>query len=385
MPDNSAVLFISSWYPTQEDPMHGIFIQNHAKALSIHTPVVVAYAYSHSSAKHISIQVKKNGNLTEIIATYPKTKIGIPGIKHYLRVRAFKHAYKEIIRTIEQQNIAIKAIQVNVVFPVSLVLNMFLQHFNVPYTISEHWSGYLPEDGNYKGYIQKQFTEACFRKAQKVWVVSEKQKQAMITHGLKNNFELLYNAIDTNTFKITHTPRFDTFTLIHVSSLVEREKNLKGTFQVLKLLQDKHLKFNVLIIGGNAENIAAAKDIQSQTGVVNIEYKGYQPKEVISDLMNKSHALILLSHFEGMPVVTLEALACGLPVFASTVGHLPHLISNEFGRLTAASNIHEMAKYIQSYMNGELHFDREKMNEFVVKQASFEAVGKQLNDFYKKI
>ncbi|MBP9067882.1 MAG: glycosyltransferase [Bacteroidia bacterium] len=379
---NKSVLFLPSWYPNQQDPTHGIFIQNHAKALARFTKVVVVYAYSIKGTAVNEVTINEDGNLTEVRFAYPKTTITIPFAKHYSQFTNYVNAYKKLLQYLIDHNVSVSAIQVNVAFPASIVLNLFKDHFKVKHTLVEHWSGYLHEDGNYKGAILKRYTKYCFKNVSKVWYVSERQKQALIEHDLKGEFELLYNAVDTSVFKIDRKERKKKTTFLHVSSLVEREKNLKGTFEALKLLQDKALEFELIIIGGNAESTAETKILQDTIGVQHITYLGYQTKENISSFMNSCDALLLFSHFEGMPVVALEALACGLPVFASQVGQLPHLITDEFGRLSPVNDVQHFAGHLENFMNKNHNFNSEKMSQFISEHASFDAVGKQMWDFY---
>jgi glycosyltransferase involved in cell wall biosynthesis len=379
---NKPVLFLASWYPTQHDPTHGIFIQNHAKALARFTKVVVVYAYSVKEVATNEIKIVSDGNLTEITLAYPKTNLSIPFAKQFAQFNNYLNAYKRLLHYLIEQNIQISAIQVNVVFPVAMVLDLFKKHFKVKHTIVEHWSGYLPEDGNYTGTIMKRYTKNCFKDVSKVWYVSEKQKQALIGHGLKGDFELLYNAVDTTVFKIAPEEKNKRVTFLHVSSLVEREKNLKGTFEALRILQHRAHDIELLIIGGNAENIAEVKKLQENTGVNNVTYLGYQPKENISSFMNRCDALLLFSHFEGMPVVILEALACGLPVFASAVGQLPNMITDEFGKLSPANDVQSFAGHLENFIQKKYSFDPLKMTQFISENASFDAVGKQMWEFY---
>lgn len=381
---NKSVLFLPSWYPTQQDPTHGIFIQNHAKALAQFTKVVVVYAYSVKGNTSDEIITKVSGNLTEIHLAYSKTTITIPFAKHYSQFTNYVNAYKKLLRHLIDHNISVSAIQINVAFPAAIILDLFKEYFKVKHTLVEHWSGYLHEDGNYKGPILKRYTKKCFKDVSKVWYVSEKQKQALIEHNLMGEFELLYNAVDTSVFKKARIERKKKTTFLHVSSLVEREKNLKGTFEALKLLQNKDLEFELIIIGGNAESTEETKRLQETIGVQHVAYLGYQTKEKISEYMNSCDALLLFSHFEGMPVVVLEALACGLPVFASQVGQLPHLITDEFGKLSPLNDVKHFASHLENFINGKYTFNSEKMIAFISENASFDAVGKQMFDFYKK-
>lgn len=385
MSANTSILFIASWYPTTEDPTHGVFIQNHAKALSQYTPVVVVYAYSTHHPTNGEIHINTNGNLTELILPYPKSKFELPFLKQYSQFNNYKLAYKLLLEKLIELEINVKAIQVNVAFPASIVLPLYKDHYNVKHTIVEHWSGYLKEDGNYRGTVMRHFTKKCFHHCSKIYYVSERQKESLIHHGLSGNFELIYNSVDTNIFKQSEVVVKNKITFLHISSLVDREKNLSGTFKALKILQDKGYDFDLVIIGGNASSINETTQLQKDIGLKNVSFLGYRNKTEIADKMNKSDALLLFSNYEGMPVVTLEALACGLPVIASDVGQLPHLITNEFGKLVKLHDTNELALVLENFIEGKYQFNSSKMRDFILQHASFEVVGKQLYAYYQTV
>ncbi|NGF58068.1 glycosyltransferase family 4 protein [Parapedobacter sp. SGR-10] len=59
----------------------------------------------------------------------------------------------------------------------------------------------------------------------------------------------------------------------------------------------------------------------------NIEYYGFQPKEVLHETLSCSQALIMPSVcFEGMPMTILDAFASGTPVIASKIGILSEMV-----------------------------------------------------------
>ena len=116
-----------------------------------------------------------------------------------------------------------------------------------------------------------------------------------------------------------------------------------------------------------------------------ISFTGNLPPEKIAELMQKSSALLLFSNYEGMPVVVLEALSCGLPVFASEVGQLPFFVREDFGVLVKTKNEDELFKSLKKLIQNKYSFNSVAMREFVLKHASFEAVGKQMSDFYKML
>jgi len=378
------ILFLASWYPTPQNKNHGIFIKNHAVALSKYIPVIVVYSYSSNTAKQTEILKNKQGDYEEWLLEYKKTS-GVPVLSSIIKFFRFKSAYKKLLNELISNNVIIKGIQLNTIFPAAVVLPMFKKHFKVPFTIVEHWSGYLAEDGSYKTIFQKAITKKITRNASKIYYVSEKQKEAMLSHNLIGNYELLYNVVDTDVFfKIKKTEKKEP-TFLHVSSLVEKEKNINGTLHVMQKLQAKNYKFQFIIVGGTTTNVNFYKEKAERLGLKNVFFVGEKTQQEVSKYMQNTEAFILFSNYEGMPVVALEALASGLPVFASNVGQLPNIINNDFGRLVPVNNESALEKYLEEFLNTNLKFDSDKMIEFIHTNASKEAVGKKLADYYTDV
>ena len=116
-----------------------------------------------------------------------------------------------------------------------------------------------------------------------------------------------------------------------------------------------------------------------------VTFAGEKTQTEVATYMQQAHALILFSNYEGMPVVVLEALATGLPVFASKVGQLPNLITNDFGKLVSVGNENELEITLGEFLDGKLKFDPEKMIDFISKNASQDVVGKKLADCYNTV
>ncbi len=382
-PKKPTILFLASWYPIPSNPNHGIFIKNHALALSQYNQVILVYAYS-SSEKNKDQVIKNiiNKNFEEWIISYKKTIFFFPIISALIKIIRFKSSYKKLLNELILSNYSIKGIQLNTIFPAALVLPLFRKKFKVPYTIVEHWSGYLSEDGNYKGFLLKYITKKNISLAEKIFYVSEKQKLAMQENELIGNYKLLYNVVDTNIFFPNTQLKSKKPMLLHVSSLIEREKNIMGILRVLKKLQGTNHEIDFYFIGGTNELVNFYVDFSKELGLNNIYFLGEKTPIEVADYMKRAHALILFSHFEGMPVVVLESLASGLPVFSSTVGQLPYLIKDSFGKLVTPGDEIKLTNLLTEFLKGHLNFNTDEMVEFINKNASYKVVGKYLNDCY---
>jgi glycosyltransferase involved in cell wall biosynthesis len=75
------------------------------------------------------------------------------------------------------------------------------------------------------------------------------------------------------------------------------------------------------------------------------------PHDDLVAVLREAALVVLTSHFEGLPIITLEALACGTPVAATPVGDIPRLLSRpEYGVLLRSRNPDAMASSIEHYL-----------------------------------
>ena len=86
----------------------------------------------------------------------------------------------------------------------------------------------------------------------------------------------------------------------------------------------------------------------AQAGVTaRTHFLGFKTRPELAGLMQAADAFILTSRFEGMPISSLEALSCGLPVVATAVGELPTVVKEgENGSLSTERSAQAVADAI---------------------------------------
>ena len=65
------VLFLSRWYPHRIDAMSGLFVRNHAEAVSKYVNVVVLYAQEDGDIDKREVVTSRYKGVKEIIVYYP--------------------------------------------------------------------------------------------------------------------------------------------------------------------------------------------------------------------------------------------------------------------------------------------------------------------------
>jgi glycosyltransferase involved in cell wall biosynthesis len=99
---------------------------------------------------------------------------------------------------------------------------------------------------------------------------------------------------------------------------LDEQKGIDVLCESMRLLAD----YRLTVVG---ERIISS----SPTGMKaqsNIDFLGWQSKDVIRQLMLNHDILVVPSRWEGFGLVAAEALSCGIPVVASNVGGLPELV-----------------------------------------------------------
>lgn len=380
------ILFLCSWYPNPDDASNGIFIKRHTEALATQHQVTVVFAKSVNNSNEEETCVYENGNLKEYLLFYPKTDSSVPFVSSLIKIKKYRSAYDKLIKLINDQTFDI--IHVNTIFPAALIINKLTTQFpKAKIVVTEHWSGYYPEDGNYKGFITKFATKQLIKKAKAVMVISEKLKLAMQKHGLSNNYYLINNVVDTSVFIPYNNSRVigNTLHILHVSSLVEREKNLSGIFKIAETLKNKHVNFHITIVGKNESEIHHHQNIVSQKKLdSSISFVGYKSASEITQLMNESDLFLLWSHFEGMPAVILKALSCGLPVISSDVGRVRDMIPKNMGFVLNKNNNDDCVSIISNFRDYSFA-DKNTMHEYINHHYGMQSVCNQITAIYTQI
>ena len=164
------ILWLPSWYPNTFSPLDGDFIQRHARAASLLNKIIVVFVKKDEAGnvtKTVKREVTTLGNLTEITIYYHPRKTGIKLLDKFLSRKMYNSVYKKTLEDLVNNNKP-DLVHVHVTLPAGNIALWLKKNYSLPFIISEHWTGYLPEakpnlDNKsflYKGQLQKVFKNA---------------------------------------------------------------------------------------------------------------------------------------------------------------------------------------------------------------------------------
>jgi glycosyltransferase involved in cell wall biosynthesis len=180
-----------------------------------------------------------------------------------------------------------------------------------------------------------------FHDAQFVIAVSDSLRQLAVAAGLpEGRGQVVGNGIDLERFrpvaKIAARRRLglaeDDRVLITVGGLVER-KGFHRVIAAMPSLVEKHPALHYLVVGGpcpEGDMGAALRAQAAELGLSDkVRFLGPMAPDDLKWPLSAADVFVLASRNEGWANVILEAMACGLPVVATSVGGNAEVVADE--------------------------------------------------------
>ncbi len=383
------ILFLPKWYPNKNGLLDGIFVRRHAEAVAQYENVTVLHAttdFSKSKKLFFFEEKTVNKNLTELIYYYKKEITGIVLLDRIIKMSLyFLCMYKGFVRI---KNSSRKPDISHVHVPLRTDLfALFLHYFeNIPFVHTEHWSGYLPEDGSYKGWIQKTLTKFSISKAKYIMPVTQHLANAMQQHGIVGNYQIVSNVVRTDKFILGDDNIVNQKKIaLHISNFDPKAKNMEGILHVVAEISKTRNDFELWIVGYSSA-IETLKTLAEELDILNKEvfFLGKKVDQELIGIIQKSDFLFMFSNYESQPCVIMEAMSCGKPILSSSVGGIPEMLGTTRGLLSEPKNTEMMIVKMNEMLDNLFNFDSIKIRQFAIEHFSYANVGNQIVHVYKK-
>ncbi|KXS44400.1 MULTISPECIES: N-acetyl-alpha-D-glucosaminyl L-malate synthase BshA [unclassified Candidatus Frackibacter] len=200
----------------------------------------------------------------------------------------------------------------------------------------------------------------------------------------------IYNFVDTREYMRTEPEEplklasGEDKIITHISNFRD-VKNIPDVIKIFALI-NKEVSSKLLLIG-DGPNRHQAKDLVAK---LNLEDKVYflGKQDNIIPLLSISDLFLLPSQKESFGLVSVEAMACKVPVIASDAGGIPEVVLNEVtGFLAKPGAVKEMAKKgVELLKNEEMHHEIAKnARHWVVTKFSAENIVDKYEAYYYEL
>ena len=368
------IVFLARWYPHKYDPMFGLFVQRHAEAAARYNDISVVYVHPDEQARSKYEIDRTTENGVDTIRIYYKKQGRLSSAWRYYQ------ACSKGLRLAGKPD----GIHVHVLTRMGVIAYLQKLFHKTPYLVTEHWSRYLPGN-DFHGFLRRWATRVVVRNAAMVTTVTENLAQAMQSHGLSNpHYVTLPNVVDLNLFQ--PQPHHNEIPkIIHISCFEDKSKNISGLLEALRLMKDQGTAFHATLIGEGMDLEAMQAKAATLQLEDCVEFTGLLQGQSLVDALASGDFLVLSSHYENMPVVILEALACGLPVVSTQVGGIAEIIDEQNGILVPKDDTQALAEAMARCCQTYPHYDPQQLRNRVMERYGYESVGKLLDQWYREV
>jgi len=406
------VLFLPAWYPSEVNPVAGIFVKEHARAASLYNDIVVLYAYPDPSPKpwklyrnsedvedgirtirvryggifpYLWRKLTRGGNgkgtssslgskhatISGKLLRIPRVVIGDPlyfwGIFTAFR-RMKKEGWKPDIIHAHVFTAAVPAVLLG-------------KLYGIPVVHTEHYTMVATHS---LSFLERMKTRFALNRVRMVLPVSDDLRTALGDYyQIRSTFRVIPNVVNTEGFYPlaleTEGRRLNTKRLLLVANLVSR-KGIPYLLEALSQVYSKRQDFTMDVVG-DGPNRQEYEDLASELGLGDaVRFHGRQPE--VASFMRQCDFFVLPSLYENFGVVYIEAMACGKPVIATNAGGPKEIVSEEVGIVVPPEDVNALTEAIEFMLDHHEDYSSERLARYARERFGYETVGKMLDEVY---
>ncbi|HEU0023317.1 MAG TPA: glycosyltransferase [Thermoleophilaceae bacterium] len=370
------ILVMPAWYPSERDPLKGIFVREQARLLAEHADVVVLHVEWAWPRPPRPIEV--HDALEDGLRTVRVRVLRAPGAA---LLAPELLAYAAGLRRLRSDDFTPDVIHAHV-FRVGFHAVALGRAIGRPVVITEHYSAF---PRRLLRPWQRVVARRAFGAAEIVAPVSDDLRRHIEAYGMSGRFRVVPNMVDERVFSPSaHARRDGGPTRLLVVASLTRLKRVDHVERALREIvrrgADVHLE-----VAGHGPEMANCKRLARELGIADrVTFHGRCGRAEVAELMRAADLLVLASEWENMPCALLEAQLVGLPAVASEVGGVPEVIRNSSGLTFPPGDEPALADSLEAAVRDLDRFDRADISSKARARFGTAAILKQWDDVYSE-
>lgn len=351
------ILVISSWFPTDNDPVNGSFVYEQAAALQKagHTVSVLMPNLSGSARQTLSTGGLKPGQRTRVYKKIPVYEIVqpvyLPMHKQYYTKRLYKKCFR-FLETYINENGRPDILHSHAAFMGGVIASQLSAGFNIPLVHTEHTSGLIFNPGQYTRADRKAFARLAERAAAFLFVsrfAREKIMQTTAAHWQAP--AVLPNMVD-NSFFVPQPAPEGPFTVLCIGRYTP-VKNHALLLAAWKIFSARHPGARLLLAGKDLDSAGFLTLLQDSGVSPSVSCMPALERAAVYEQIVRAHVLVSSSETETFGLSLAEALACGRPVLATDSGGPADIITPGDGFLVPRNDAGAFAEALEKIYQGQ--------------------------------
>jgi glycosyltransferase involved in cell wall biosynthesis len=232
--------------------------------------------------------------------------------------------------------------------------------------------------------------------ADKVIAISGATKNYVLRLGANpNKVKVIYNGVDLARFRPLTGRKQEMHRKLGIPQdavvvLTVRRLVYKNGVDTLLDCANIAVKKNpriVFLVVGRGPDLENVRLQAAQLGIAaNFRLAGFVSDADLPSYYNAADLFVLPSKSgEGLPLVALEAMACGLPVIATRVGGIGEIPVAEFGRLVPPNQPQRLAEAVLEFAAADFSAQKSELHARVKERFSWDTNVEQLMEIYEEL
>ena len=373
------ILHLLSWFPTPDDPTLGNFCVRMIDALpeACHS-VILSVCDGKNMKKSFEIKEIQGAHHTHVQIYIRPPKVN--AIRKLKMLRMYQYGLKYIKKRFFEPDL----IHLHVTYPLGQVALLWKKLYGYKYVLTEHWTIYQPQNKDVLvGGLKKKIVKIA-NNASRIMPVSLDLQHCMEGHGVHNRFQVIYNLVNTDMFRLGEPKMGQKKYILHISTLRDEAKNFSGILRTIERLRQQRDDFELHVIHDYEapEFKAFVKEHNLSDCVI---FHGKKTSAEVAKAYQQADFFVLFSNFENLPCVIVEAFASGVPVLSTAVGGIAEILSPERGILIPQGDEDALLRGMIQMLDHCHEYDRETIREYAISTFSNEIIGNQIFEAYKDV
>jgi len=280
----------------------------------------------------------------------------------------------------------------------SLIAAKLAKRYSKPFVLTQH-NTFIEYDSifdNIERLNDLAVGKETLKEADKIIAVSNATKNYVLSLGAKpEKVKVLHNGVDLVRFRPLAGKREEMRRKLGISQnsivvLTVRRLVYKNGIDTLIESANIAVKKNpkiVFLVVGKGPDLNNVQMKINQLGIENnFRLTGFVKDEDLPLYYNAADFFVLPSKSgEGLPLVALEAMACGLPVIATNVGGISEILMEDYGKLVPPNQPELLAKAVLEFSNIDLSSRKKEIRAVMEEKYSWDKNVETLIEIYEEL